>query len=82
MNKAEIQQKIANIIVDKMCEKPENVKSESRFREDLGMDSLDVVELTMEAEKEFKITISDQETYDLTTVESLVNVVDSKLNGK
>lgn len=78
MNKTEILEKVSAIITDKMCEKPENVKSEANLKDDLGMDSLDVVELVMEVEKEFKISISDNEYDGITTVGSVVDLVESK----
>lgn len=78
MNKTEILEKVSAIITDKMCEKPENVKSEANLKDDLGMDSLDVIELVMEVEKEFKISISDNEYDGITTVGSVVDLVESK----
>lgn len=45
----------------------------------IGFDSLDMVELIMEIEKEFKITIADEETFKLVTVEDAVKLVQNKI---
>jgi acyl carrier protein len=57
----------------------ERVTSEANFIEDLGADSLDVVEIIMEFEQEFGIEISDEEAEKLTTVGSVVQYL--KENG-
>ena len=54
---AEIADKVKAIIVDKLSVDEAEVKPEASFANDLGADSLDTVELIMEFEKEFKISI-------------------------
>ena len=54
-----IKEKMIALIVDKLGVEKEIINSESRFTEDLGADSLDMVELIMEFEKEFKISVPD-----------------------
>ncbi len=56
-----IYERIVNIIVDLLGVEPEKVTMDARFREDLGADSLDLVELVMAFEEEFGGTISDEE---------------------
>ena len=63
-----------------ICEKQkllvEEVQPESSLTNDLHMDSLDVVELVMEVENEFKISIGDEASDRLRTVQDLVTVVE------
>src|SRR5947209_7400529 len=66
-------EKIIPIISDKLGVNKEQIKSTSTFLGDLGADSLDVVELIMDLEEKFKITIPDEEAEHLKTVADLVN---------
>ena len=61
---SEIESKVKAIIVDKLAE----VKAEASFTNDLGADSLDTVELIMEFEKEFGISIPDDKAEKIGTV--------------
>lgn len=61
MKQKEIFEKVKDIIMDKTGLDDEDVKLESEFREDLGTDSLDEVELIMEFEREFDISIPDED---------------------
>ncbi len=81
MNK-EILEKVKTFATEVACVNENEVKPESNFNEDLGMDSLDVVELTMKCESEFRIQITDEDSQNLSSVQELVDLVDSKLNGK
>ena len=65
---SEIQSKAKEIIVDKLGVDEASVKPEARFEDDLGADSLDMVELTMEFEKEFNINIPDEAAANIKTV--------------
>ena len=56
---SDIQNRVKAIIVDKLGVDESEVKPEATFTNDLGADSLDTVELIMELEKEFNITIPD-----------------------
>ena len=58
---SEIESKVKAIIVDKLGVDEAEVKAEASFTNDLGADSLDTVELIMEFEKEFGISIPDDE---------------------
>ncbi len=60
--------RIKKIIVDQLGVDESKVVSEARFREDLGADSLDLVELIMTFEEEFGGTISDEEAQGIRTV--------------
>lgn len=65
---SEIAQKVKSIIVDKLGVEESEVTPEASFTNDLGADSLDTVELIMEFEKEFNISIPDDQAENITTV--------------
>lgn len=65
---SEIEEKVKQIIVDKLSVDEAEVKNEASFANDLGADSLDTVELIMEFEKEFKISIPDDQAEKIATV--------------
>ena len=65
---SEIASKVKSIIVDKLGVEESEVTSEASFTNDLGADSLDTVELIMEFEKEFNISIPDDQAENITTV--------------
>lgn len=70
-------ERVAQVVSDRLGLDVEEVKLESSFRDDLGADSLDVVELVMELEDEFDIEIGDDEAEKLQTVGDVVKYVDS-----
>ena len=70
-----MEQKIIELICEKLNKKAEDVKIESRLVEDLGADSLDVVELIMAFEDEFNITLPDEEASKLKTIGDIVNFI-------
>ena len=65
---SEIAQKVKSIIVEKLGVEESEVTTEASFTNDLGADSLDTVELIMEFEKEFNISIPDEQAETITTV--------------
>ena len=65
---SDIKSKVIAIIVDKLGVDEKEVTEGASFTNDLGADSLDTVELIMEFEKEFGITIPDEEAEKITTV--------------
>lgn len=65
---SEIAERVTAIIVDKLGVNESEVKPEASFTTDLGADSLDTVELIMEFEKEFGITIPDEKAEAIQTV--------------
>lgn len=60
----------------------EELKMEDNLRDDLWFDSLDCVEAIMDIEKEFDITIPDEEAEKCRIVQDVVEMVESKLKGK
>ena len=65
---SDIKSKVVAIIVDKLGVEESEVSHEASFTNDLGADSLDTVELIMEFEKEFKISIPDDQAEKIATV--------------
>ena len=73
-----LNQKVKDIIVEQLGVDPERVKPEASFLEDLGADSLDIVELVMAMEEEFGIEIPDDEAEKLRTVNDVVKYLETK----
>jgi len=65
---SDIAQKVKSIIIDKLGVEESEVSPEASFTNDLGADSLDTVELIMEFEKEFNISIPDDQAENIATV--------------
>ena len=75
---SQINEKVVEIIVEKLnCEASE-VTPEANFSIDLGADSLDTVELIMEFEKAFDIQIPDQDAQGIKTVGDAISYIESK----
>jgi len=68
LTKSDIEAKVKSIIVEKLGLDDGEVTPEASFTNDLGADSLDTVELIMEFEKEFNISIPDEQAEGITTV--------------
>ncbi|MDC1143009.1 acyl carrier protein [Planctomycetota bacterium] len=76
----EIEQSVIQIVCDQMGVAREKVSMETSFVNDLGADSLDTVELVMEFEDEFELTIPDQDAEKIQTVGDAVSYIDSSSN--
>lgn len=77
---ASVEEKVKNIIVEQLGVDEEEVKPEASFVDDLGADSLDVVELVMALEEEFGLEISDEDAEKLSTVQQATEYI--KANAK
>ncbi|OCS91471.1 acyl carrier protein [Caryophanon latum] len=71
-------ERVTRVIVDRLGVEESEVKLEASFREDLGADSLDVVELVMELEDEFDMEISDEAAEKITTVGHAIAYIEQK----
>lgn len=76
---ADIKQKVTEIVVRKLGVEESQVTESANFIKDLGADSLDTVELIMEFEKEFGITIEDSEAEKIQTVGDVINFLKEKV---
>jgi len=74
---SDIAQRVKNIIVDKLTVDEAEVTPQAEFTKDLGADSLDTVELIMEFEKEFGITIPDEDAEKITTVGDAIEYIEA-----
>ncbi len=70
--------RIKNIVADRLGVEESEVTKEATFKDDLGADSLDVVELVMELEDEFDLEISDEEAEKISTVADVVNYIEAQ----
>ena len=70
---------VKGIITELLDTESNDIKNESRFREDLGADSLDLVELIMAFEDKFGGEISDEQAQNITTVGEAVNYIDTNM---
>ncbi len=74
---SEIEAKVKAIIVDKLGVSEAEVTPEATFQQDLGADSLDTVELIMEFEKEFGVTIPDDQSENIQTVSDAIKFIEN-----
>lgn len=71
-------EKVKTLLSNQLGLKEEKIKMESRVLEDLGADSLDVVELLMALEDEFGIEVNEDDAVKLKTVADIVRIIDNK----
>jgi acyl carrier protein len=72
-----VENRVKSIIADQLGISEEQIKPESKFIEDLGADSLDIVELIMAMEEEFQTEIPDEEAEKIRTVGDAISYVTS-----
>lgn len=77
----EIEARVRKIIVEQLDVRPEEVTADSNFTEDLGVDSLDSIELLMKFEEEFGFEISDEDAERMKKVKDVLNYLERKLSG-
>ncbi len=75
----EITQKVKKIIAEQLDKSEDEIKEEASFLNDLGADSLDVVEMIMLFEEEFDTDISDEEAESIQTVQEAINYIVTRL---
>ena len=78
MSQASIEERVIKIVCDQMGTTPDKITQETSFINDLGADSLDTVELVMEFEDEFEISIPDEDAEKIQTVGDAVGYITSK----
>lgn len=72
-------EQVKKIIVERLNVDPSKVTIEATFKEDLGADSLNLVEIAMELEDQFQKELSDDELENIITVGDAVNFIEAKL---
>ena len=76
---SQIEEKVKAIIVDKLGVNENEVIPEASFTNDLGADSLDTVELIMEFEKEFNLSVPDEDAEKITTVGEAIDYINQHI---
>ncbi len=76
-----VMEKLRDIVVEELGVSPEDVKPEARFIEDLGADSIGVMELVMKLEEEFGMKIPDEDVEKLRTVGDAVKYIEERLSS-
>ncbi|MGN0062505.1 MAG: acyl carrier protein [Alloprevotella sp.] len=74
---SEISEKVKQLIVEKLSVDANDVKDEASFTNDLGADSLETVELMMDLEREFGITIPEEESEKISTVGDAIAYIEA-----
>jgi acyl carrier protein len=74
--------KIKELLADKLLINSDNIDGDDLIAEDLGADSLDVVEIVMGLESEFEINISDEDAKKLLTVNNIINYINERVPKK
>lgn len=75
-----VEEKVKNIIVEQLGVDMEAVTPEASFIDDLGADSLDIVELVMTMEEEFDLEIPDEDAEKIKSVNDVINYIKAKVN--
>lgn len=78
MAEKSIEEKVKDIIVEQLGVNPEQVTLNASFIEDLGADSLDIVELVMAFEEVFSVEVPDEDAEKLLTVGDVVKYIEDK----
>ncbi len=79
MSNPTVEERVIKIVCDQMGTTADKITKETSFINDLGADSLDTVELVMEFEDEFEISIPDEDAEKIQTIGSAVDFISAKL---
>lgn len=74
-----VEEKVKQVIAGELGISTDKIKPESRLRDDLGADSLDLAEIVIEIEDDYDIEISEEEAERVNTVQQAVDLISSKL---
>lgn len=77
---SDIERKIKEAVAEQLSRNADEINTNASFMDDLSADSLDLVELVMAFENEFGITIPDEDSAELTTVQKAIDYVQAKLS--
>jgi len=81
MKVASVEERVIDIVAEQLNESKEKISRETSFVNDLGADSLDTVELVMELEEEFDITIPDDAAEKIQTVGQAIAHIEQAIEG-
>jgi acyl carrier protein len=73
-----VEERVKNVVAEQLNVKPEEVTNNASFVEDLGADSLDLVELGVALEEEFAIGISDEDAEEINTVQAAIDWINAR----
>jgi len=79
---ASVEERVIEIVCENLAVSKDQVNRNTSFIEDIGADSLDIVELIMELEEEFEITIPDEQAEKIKTVGEAVDYIQKELDKK
>jgi acyl carrier protein len=79
---ASVEERVIDIVCENLGVNKEQVSRSTNFIEDIGADSLDIVELVMELEEEFEITIPDEQAEKIKTVGEAIDYIERELAKK
>ena len=79
---SDITARVINVVAEQLSVEAAEIRPESSFQDDLGADSLDLVELIMAMEEEFDIKIDDEAAQKLKTVQKAVDFINDHLASK
>ena len=79
MERKEIEEKVRNFMVDELEIDEEKIKPEAKLKDDLGIDSLDFVDIVVIVEKNFGFKIKPEEMKGITTLKEFCDYIDSKV---
>ena len=75
----DIIRRVKDLIADNLGVDPADIRTEASFIDDLGADSLDIVELVMAIEKEFDLEIPDEDAEEINTVQDAIGYIQSHI---
>lgn len=76
---SDIEQRVKQAVAEQLGLNADDINNDASFMDDLGADSLDLVELVMSFENDFDITIPDEDSNQITTVQSAIDYITKKL---
>ena len=80
MDTQDIAERVFRIVSERLGYDQDKLTMDTSFIQDLGSDSLDLVELTMELEEEFQITIPEEAADDIQTIGDVITSIEKELN--
>lgn len=82
MNRTEIEEKVREFLIDDLEIDEEKIESEARLKEDMGIDSLDYVDIVVIVEKKFGFKIKPEEMVGVATLGQFCDYIESKVSGQ